>query len=395
MWRVCRVIVHGSWRCKQRKQIVKPSEQLRHYGQSIWLDYISRQMIRNGELKRMIEEDGLTGVTTNPTLFEKAIDDGHDYDEAFERLLTADPHIEPQTLYERLSVEDVQMAADILRPVHEHTKGRDGFVSIEVSPYLAHDTERSIVEARRLWKEVNRPNLMVKIPATTESVPTIEALLADGINVNITLIFSRKHYDAVMRAFLSGIERAPDPTRTASVASVFVSRVDTMVDRVLEQAGSPEALGLRGKIGIANAKLIYREFKDVFYSARFAGQRLRRIRVQRVLWGSTGTKNPVYSDVLYVEELIGPDTINTVPPTTLRAFQDHGYVRGPTLEEEVAEAKAALHRLASLGIDLDAITEKLQADGVAAFAASMDKLLATIDKKSKMPQSKRESSNFA
>lgn len=374
---------------------MKPSEQLRHYGQSIWLDYISRQMIRNGELKRMIEEDGLTGVTTNPTLFEKAIDDGHDYDEAFERLLTADPHIEPQTLYERLSVEDVQMAADILRPVHEHTKGRDGFVSIEVSPYLAHDTERSIVEARRLWKEVNRPNLMVKIPATTESVPTIEALLADGINVNITLIFSRKHYDAVMRAFLSGIERAPDPTRTASVASVFVSRVDTMVDRVLEQAGSPEALGLRGKIGIANAKLIYREFKDVFYSARFAGQRLRRIRVQRVLWGSTGTKNPVYSDVLYVEELIGPDTINTVPPTTLRAFQDHGYVRGPTLEEEVAEAKAALHRLASLGIDLDAITEKLQADGVAAFAASMDKLLATIDKKSKMPQSKRESSNFA
>jgi transaldolase len=369
---------------------VTPFKQLGHYGQSIWLDHISRQIIYSGRLKRMVEEDGLTGVTTNPTLFEKAIDGSHDYDDAFERLLAADTHIDAQTLYERLSVEDVQMAADVLRPVYDHTRGRDGFVSIEVSPYLARDTQASIVEAQRLWDEVRRPNLMVKIPATEEGIPAIDALLASGINVNITLIFSRRQYEAVMRAFLSGIENAPDPTRTVSVASVFVSRLDTIVDSLLQQEGSPEALGLRGKIGIANAKLIYREFKSVFYSARFAGLRLRRVPVQRVLWGSTGAKNPAYSDVLYVEELIGPDTINTVPPATLDAFQDHGYVRGPTLEEEVTEAEAALHLLSTLGIDLNAVAEKLQADGVAAFAVSMDKLLATINQKSKASQSKRD-----
>jgi transaldolase len=367
---------------------VKPFKPLGYYGQSIWLDYISRQIIQNGQLKRMMEEDGLTGVTTNPTLFEKAIDGSHDYDGSFERLLSADTHIDAQTLYERLSVEDVQMAADVLRPVYDHTRGRDGFVSIEVSPYLARDTQASILEARRLWDEVSRPNVMVKIPATKEGIPAIETLVASGINVNITLIFSRAQYEAVMRAFLSGIENAPDPTRTISVASVFVSRIDAVVDSLLEQAGSPEALGLRGKIGIANAKLIYREFKSVFYSARFAGLRLRHVPVQRVLWGSTGTKNPAYSDVLYVEELIGPDTINTVPPATLKAFKDHGYVRGPTLEEEVTEAEAALHLLLRLGIDVNAVAEKLQADGVMAFAASMDKLLAAINKKTKELQSK-------
>jgi transaldolase len=377
---------------------VKLFKQLGHYGQSIWLDYISRQIIYSGELKRMVEEDGLTGVTTNPTLFEKAIDGSHAYDRAFEHLLAVDSRIDAQTLYERLSIEDVQMAADVLRPVYDHTKGRDGFVSIEVSPYLAHDTQATIVEVQRLWNEVSRPNLMVKIPATEAGIPAIDALLASGINVNITLIFSRRQYEAVMRAFLSGIENAPDPTRTVSVASVFVSRIDTIVDSLLEQAGSPEALGLRGKIGIANAKLIYREFKSVFYSARFAGLRLRRVPVQRVLWGSTGAKNPAYSDVLYVEELIGPDTINTVPPATLYAFQDHGYVRGPTLEEEVTEAEAALKLLSTLGIDLNAIAEKLQADGVVAFAASMDKVLATINQKSKASQSKRnnaKSTNYS
>jgi transaldolase len=373
---------------------VKPFKQLGHYGQSIWLDHISRQIIYSGRLKRMVEEDGLTGVTTNPTLFEKAIDGSHDYDDAFERLLAADTHIDAQTLYERLSIEDVQMAADVLRPVYDHTKGRDGFVSIEVSPYLAHDTQATIVEVQRLWNEVSRPNLMVKIPATEAGIPAIDALLASGINVNITLIFSRRQYEAVMRAFLSGIENAPDPTRTVSVASVFVSRIDTIVDSLLEQAGSPEALGLRGKIGIANAKLIYREFKSVFYSTRFAGLRLRRVPVQRVLWGSTGAKNPAYSDVLYVEELIGPDTINTVPPATLNAFRDHGYVRGPTLEEEVTEAEAALNLLSKMGIDLNAVAGSLQADGVMAFAASMDKLLATINRKSKALQSKAHNEEF-
>src|SRR6185503_2726678 len=239
---------------KQRSYRVRLFKQLGHYGQSIWLDYISRRIIYSGELKRMFEENGLAGVTTNPTLFEKAINGSHDYDRAFERLLTLDSHIDAQTLYERLSVEDVQMAADVLQPVYDHTKGRDGFVSIEVSPYLAHDTQATIVEAQRLWNEVNRPNLMVKVPATEEGIPAIDALLARGINVNITLIFSRRQYEAVMRAFLSGIENAPDPTRTVSVASVSVSRIDTIVDSLLEQVGSPEALGLRGKVGIANAK---------------------------------------------------------------------------------------------------------------------------------------------
>jgi transaldolase len=383
---------------KQRNHSVKVFKQLGHYGQSIWLDYISRQIIRSGELKRMVEEDGLTGVTTNPSLFEKAIDGSHDYDQAFERLLVTDTNIDAQTLYERLSVEDVQMAADVLRPVYDHTRGRDGFVSMEVSPYLAHDTQASVVEAQRLWDEVSRPNLLVKIPATEEGIPVIDVLIAKGINVNVTLIFSRRQYEAVMRAFLSGIENAPDPTRTISVASVFVSPIDAIVDSLLEKTGSPEALGLRGKIGIANAKLIYREFKSVFYSARFAGLRLRRVPVQRVLWGSTGTRNLAYSDVMYVEELIGPDTINTVPPATLNAFRDHGYVRGPTLEEEVTEAEAALNLLSKMGIDLNAVAESLQADGVMAFAASMDKLLATINRKSKALQSKadnEESPNYS
>lgn len=205
---------------------MKVFKQLGHYGQSIWLDYISRQIIRSGELKRIVEEDGVTGVTTNPTLFEKAIDGSHDYDEAFERLLVTNTNIDAQTLYERLSVQDVQMAADVLRPVYDHTRGRDGFVSIEVSPYLAHDTQASVVEAQRLWDEVSRPNLLVKIPATKEGIPVIDVLIAKGINVNVTLIFSRRQYEAAMRAFLSGIESAPDPTRTISVASVFVSRID-------------------------------------------------------------------------------------------------------------------------------------------------------------------------
>lgn len=373
---------------------MKAFKQLGHYGQSIWLDYIGRQIIESGQLKRMVEEDGLTGITTNPILFEKAIDESHDYDDALDRLLTADTHIDPQILYERLIIEDIQMAADVLRPVYDHSRGRDGFVSIAVSPYLAHDTQASTIEAQRLWHEVDRPNLMVEIPATEAGIAAIDALLASGINLNITLIFSLRQYEAVMRAFLSGIENAPDPTRTISVASVSVSHIDAIVDSLLEQAGGPKALALRGKIGIASAKLIYQEFKSVFYSARFAGLRFRRAPVQRVLWDSTEAKDPAYSDALYVEELIWPDTINTVPPETLKAFQDHGYVRGPTLEEEVTEAKTVLNVLSALGIDLDAVAEKLQADGVRAFAASMDKLLATINKKATASQSKRDSAEF-
>ena len=363
---------------------MKPTELVRRHGQSIWLDFISRSLIRSGELKRMVEQDGLTGVTSNPTIFEKAIDSGHDYDDSLSRLLAAKPHVTAYELYERLSVEDVRMAADVLRGVYDRRHGADGFVSIEVSPHLAQDTQASISEAMRLWEEVRRPNLMVKIPATAEGIPAIEELLAQGINVNVTLMFSLEHYNAVASAFLRGIERAQDPARIASVASVFVSRIDTAVDLALDEIGTPEALALRGKVAIANAKLVYARFRELFYSARFAALRLRGVRAQRILWGSTGTKDPAYSDVLYVEELIGPDTINTVPPATMRAFRDHGRVRGNTLEEGLSESKLALNQLSKLGIDLDAIARQLQTDGLAAFCASLARLSNAIQTKQHM-----------
>jgi transaldolase len=347
----------------------------------MWLDFISRSLIRSGQLKLMVEQGGLTGVTSNPAIFEKAIDGGHDYDESISRILSAEPRLTAYELYERLSVEDVRMAADVLRAVYDHTHGAEGFVSIEVSPYLAHDTRASISDATRLWEEVGRPNVMVKILATAEGIPAIEELLAQGINVNVTLMFSLEHYNAVASAFLRGIERASDPTRVASVASVFVSRADTSVDRTLDEIGTPEALALRGKVAIANAKVIYARFRERFYGARFAALRSRGVRVQRVLWGSTGTKNPAYSDVFYVEELIGADTIDTVPPATLQAFREHGRVRGLTLEEGLSEAKVILSRLSNLGINLSSITQQLQTAGVAAFSASLNKLLSTIQAK--------------
>ena len=308
----------------KEKHDMKPTELIRRQGQSIWLDFISRNLIRSGKLKRLVEQDYLTGVTSNPTLFERAIDSDHDYDEGINRLLALKPQVTAHELYERLSVEDVRMAADVLHGVYDHTHGADGFVSIEISPHLAHHTQASIFEAMRLWDQVCRPNLMIKIPATVEGIPVIEELLAHGINVNVTLMFSLAHYNAVASAFLRGIERAPDPSRIASVASVFVSRLDTAVDHALDKIGTPEALALRGKIAIANAKLIYARFRELFYGARFAGLRMRRVNVQRVLWASTGTKNPAYSDVRYVEELIGPDTINTVPPPLYKRSRSMG-----------------------------------------------------------------------
>jgi transaldolase len=321
----------------------------------------------------------LTGVTSNPAIFEKAIDGGHEYDQSLSRLIAANPQLTPYELYERMSIEDVRMAADILRGVYDHTHGADGFVSIEVSPRVAQDTHASVSEGMRLWEEVSRLNLMIKVPATAEGIPAIEQLLAQEINVNVTLMFSLAHYNAVATAFLRGIERARDPTRIASVASIFVSRMDAAVDRALDKVGTPEALALRGKAAIANAQLIYARFRKLFYSARFAGLRLRGVRVQRVLWGSTGTKNAGYSDVRYVEELIGPDTINTVPPSTLQAFRDHGHVRGLTAEEGLPSAKLIIKQLSTLGIDLDAIAQQLQTDGIAAFNSSLNKLSSAIE----------------
>ncbi len=359
---------------------MNPLLELQKFGQSVWLDYIRRSLITSGELQRLVEDDGLRGVTINPTIFEKAIAGSTDYDEAIRSRLAEESHVDARTLYEALAIEDVQRVADVLRPSYEETERADGFVSLEVSPFLAHDTTGTIAEARRFWQVVDRPNLMIKVPATPEGTPAIEALTAEGINVNVTLIFSLAQYEAVADAYFRGLARHPHPSRLASVASFFVSRVDTVVDRALEAIGTPEALGLRGRIAIAQAKVAYYRFGELFSGARFAALREKGARVQRLLWASTGTKNPAYSDVLYVEELIGVDTINTMPPATLNAFRDHGRVRA-SLKEGVEDANATLVRLSNLGVDLASITSKLLADGLSAFEASIKQLQATLDEK--------------
>jgi transaldolase len=355
-------------------------KQLQDRGQSIWLDYIRRDLITSGEFQRLVEEDGVHGVTSNPTIFDKAIAGGTSYDDALRLLLSTDPDRDTQTLLESLEIQDLQMAADILRPVYDQTEGADGFVSIEVSPRLACDTAASIAEAQRLWRAVNRPNLMVKIPSTVQGVQAVEVLIAEGININITLMFSLAHYEAVAQTYLRGLKRNEKPHQVSSVASFFVSRVDTEVDRALEAIGTPEAMSLRGKIAIANARVVYRRFREIFLGTPFEEFRRRGARLQRPLWASTGTKNTAYSDVLYIEQLIGPHTINTIPPATLNAFRDHGGVQ-PTLEAGAQGAEQALARLANLGIDLGAITEKLLADGITAFTHSLDELLASLKEK--------------
>ena len=363
---------------------MNPLKELLRQGQSIWLDYIRRNLIRTGELKRMVEEDGICGVTSNPTIFEKAIAGSSDYDDALRELLAADPKIDVGKLYEALAIEDIRMAADILRPVYDETSGGDGYVSLEVSPHLAHDTKATIQEAKRLRAAVDRPNVMIKVPATPEGIPAIEELIGSGVNVNITLMFSMNHYDAVAGAYARGLERSAAPDKVASVASFFVSRVDTMVDKALQNIGTAEAQSLLGKIAIANSKVVYRRFEEIFHGEGFAALKQRGAKVQRPLWASTGTKNPAYSDVLYVDELIGPETVNTLPPDTLNAFKDHGRVAGATVKQDLQQADAALAALEALGIDLNAITEKLQEDGVAAFAASFDQLMAALEKKRKV-----------
>ncbi|MBI2815955.1 MAG: bifunctional transaldolase/phosoglucose isomerase [Acidobacteria bacterium] len=357
-----------------------PLRELQAYGQSLWLDYIRRNLITSGELKRLVEQDGLSGITSNPTIFEKAIAGSTDYDAALRVLLAADPSMEAQTLYEKLAIEDLQMVADILRPVYERSEGTHGFVSIECSPQLAYDTQATISEARRLHKALDRLNVMVKVPATAQGFPAIEALIGEGINVNITLMFTLEHYEAVVGAYLRGLERNPHPSRVSSVASFFVSRVDTMVDRALEAIGTPEAVALRGKAAVANAKRVYRRFQDIFSSTRFTALRERGARVQKPLWASTGTKNPAYSDVMYVEELIGRDTVTTVPPSTLEAFRDHGHVSA-SAERDEQVAEVVLARLGSLGIDLNSIGDQLVKDGVEQFSKSLDGLLSALDKK--------------
>jgi transaldolase/glucose-6-phosphate isomerase len=360
---------------------MNPLKELLNQGQSVWLDFISRQVIRSGELKRLVEEDGLRGVTSNPTIFEKAIGGSADYDESLREMLAQDRKTPVGQLYERIVIEDIQAAADVLRPVYDQTSGADGYVSLEVSPHLARDTQATIAEAKRLKASVDRPNLMIKVPATPEGIPAIEELIAGGVNVNITLMFSMAHYEAVAHSYIKGLERCADPAKVASVASFFVSRVDTMVDRELEIIGTPEAKPLLGKIAIANSKVVYQRFREIFHGEGFVALRQRGARVQRPLWASTGTKNPNYSDVLYVENLIGPETVNTLPVETLNAFKDHGRVSDATVRQGLDEAAEALARLKELGIDLNAIGKKLQDDGVAAFATSFDSLMSTLEKK--------------
>ena len=347
-------------------------------GQSIWYDHLRRALLDHGDLQALVDT-GVTGVTSNPSIFEKAIAGSADYDEALGELVTAGrSEIE---IFEALAIDDIQRAADILRPVYDETGRVDGYVSLEVSPALARDTEGTVTEARRLFAALDRPNVMIKVPATPAGIPAIETLIGEGINVNVTLMFSLEHYDAVAQAYLAGLEKlvaaGGDPSRVASVASFFVSRVDTAVDRALTAVGNENLLG---KIAIANAKVTYARFKETFSGQRWKELSERGARVQRPLWASTGAKNPLYSDTLYVDGLIGPDTVNTVPPATLNAFMDHGAI-APTLQEGVDEARQQLAQLAGLGIDLPVVARKLQDDGVASFANAFQSLMASIEEK--------------
>ncbi|HTK12197.1 MAG TPA: bifunctional transaldolase/phosoglucose isomerase [Xanthobacteraceae bacterium] len=374
---------------------MNPLKELQEHGQAVWLDFLARGFIAKGDLKKLVDNDGLRGVTSNPSIFEKAIADGDEYDGAVKKALArTDTTI--GTLYEGIAVQDIQHAADVLRPVYDQTKGDDGYVSLEVSPYLANDTQGTIAEAKRLWKEVDRKNLMVKVPATDAGLPAIQALIAEGININITLLFSQKVYEQVVEAYLSGLEvlakKGGDVSRIASVASFFVSRIDTAVDKALDEkiaaANDPDEKkrleALKGKVAIANAKLAYKSYERLFADKRWEKLKAKGARPQRLLWASTGTKNKAYSDVLYVEELIGPNTVNTVPPATLDAFRDHGKV-ADTLQAGVDEAARVLEALASAGISLDAITKQLVKEGVQLFADAADKLLGAVaDKRASM-----------
>lgn len=351
---------------------------LSQLGQAIWFDYIRRSFTRTGELQKLVEQ-GVRGVTSNPSIFEKAIAGSDDYDAEMQTLIKAGKSV--TDIYETLAVADIQEATEVLRSVYDATNGVDGYVSLEVSPTLAHDTAGTITDARKLWRAVDRPNLMIKVPATQEGLPAITTLIGEGINVNVTLIFSLAHYEAVAEAYLQGLEKLAaaggDLSKVASVASIFISRVDTAVDKQLEAKGNTALLG---KIAVAHSKLAYQAFKKLFSGARWEKLAATGARVQRPLWASTGTKNPNYSDVLYIDELIGPDTVNTAPPHTLDHFLDHGAV-AETVEVGLGEAQAALAQLAELGIDLNQVMQDLQDAGVAAFAKSFESLMNTIESK--------------
>ena len=372
------------------EQHANPLVRLLEQGQSIWLDYISRDLVESGGLQRFIDADGVRGETSNPSIFEKAIGAGDAYDAQLRELARAG--LGAEQIFDRIASDDVRAACDVFMPVYTASGGADGYVSIEVAPEHAYDTEVTIGEARRLWALVDRPNVMIKIPGTSEGIPAIRRCLAEGININVTLMFSMAHYEAVVEAFLQACEDRVAVGASlhglASVASFFVSRVDTLCDKQLDdriaQAGDDAAkqrlAGLKGRIGVANSKLVYERFSAIFATSRW--QRLAALgaQPQRALWASTGTKNPAYSDVLYVDELIGPNTVNTLPEATLAAYRDHGVVRR-TVDADLSQAHAVLQALAAAGVDLHQVGEELQREGVKLFATAFDGVVRTVDEK--------------
>ena len=372
---------------------VNPLKQLLKYGQSVWLDYIRRNLIISGELKRLIDEDGLRGMTSNPSIFEKAIAGSTDYTD-FLNSLRDRTDLDAKARYELLAIRDIQDAADLMRPVYDSAKRKDGFVSLEVSPYLAHDTQGTIAEARRLWKSVSRDNVMIKVPGTAEGVPAIKQLISEGMNINVTLLFSQQVYEQVAEAYMAGLEQLAanggDLSRVASVASFFISRIDTLVDSIVndklktEKDPAKQALlkSILGKVAIANGKLTYQRYLKIFSGPRWDALAKKGAQTQRVLWASTSTKNPNYRDVLYVEEMIGKDTVNTIPPATLDAFRDHGKLRN-SLTENVEAAQETMDSLPKAGISMKEVTDKLTRDGVKLFADAFDQLLAAVEKSSK------------
>lgn len=363
--------------------MINPLLVVQGLGQSIWLDYIQRGLLTSGELQRLIDEDGINGVTSNPAIFENAIVEHDDYDAA----IAAMPGIDASELYERLAIQDLQQAADILAPCYTATQGRDGFVSFEVSPELAFDTEATVCEARRLWAALDRPNSLIKVPATSAGVKAIQQLIVDGINVNATLLFGLKRYREVAQAYLDGLEiragQGERLTSVAAVASFFLSRIDTLVDRKLDaMMPAQEKVQVRGQVAIASARLAYQEYKQLFSGGRWRKLVRAGAKTQRLLWASTSTRDPAYSDIRYIEALIGAETINTLSPGVLIAYRDHGKPAA-RLEHHIDTARNTLSELAGLGLDLDTLTEQLEQDGVQKFSVAYQKLLANLQRRSR------------
>jgi len=370
-------------------QGANPLKSLLQYGQSPWMDYIRRDLLTSGGLKKMIQEDGLMGMTSNPTIFEKAVTSSKDYSDILD---SADAkNLDANGVYEKIAIRDVQDACDVFKPVYQQSKRRDGYVSLEVSPLLANDTQATINEARRLWKSVNRENVMIKVPGTTQGLPAIRTLLEEGLNINITLLFAQSVYEQVADAFIAALEarskKGQDVSHIASVASFFVSRIDTLIDNQIDaklktdsDAGKKALLtSLQGRVAIANAKLTYRKYQELFSGARWNTLAAKGAQTQRLLWASTSTKNPKYRDVIYVEELIGKDTVDTIPPATFDAFRDHGRVR-PSLTENVDQAAKTMADLDKAGISMKEVTEKLVQDGVRLFAEAFKQMLEATGK---------------